>query len=324
MESEGLRNLLGKSLRSLSPVTITGLYVLFGVLWITFSDSVAAAVVATRSELTTVQTLKGWLFIGLSGAIILGLLEMQQEAISKRETKLARQSEQLQVFNRVLRHNIRNELSLILGRLDFEAGERADFPASVLEDLDTIERSAQRILRVAEKARRVDQFDLDSHEETTDLAAMIQSEVDSLREEYPDTTLETDLPEYVPVSTRGTISIAIHELVENAIIHNDAPENANVTVKAETALTSAVEIEVTDDGPGIEESEVRPIVDGEETPLEHGSSLGLWLTRWVVKNHGGELTLSGSTDGTTARIVLPVEPVPQLKSSIPMSLPSGR
>jgi signal transduction histidine kinase len=201
--------------------------------------------------------------------------------------------------------------------LNFGECKEAKFSDSVLEDLESIERSAKRILRVAKKARRVDQFDLDGNKETKDLSAMIRSDIAALENEHPNVTFDVALPEYVPVATRGTISIAIHELLENAILHNDTPGETRVEIEAETSVTSAVEIVISDNGPGIEESELKPIIDGEETPLDHGSSLGLWLARWVLKNHDGELELTGSDDGTTAKVVLPVEPMPKLKSSLP-------
>jgi signal transduction histidine kinase len=65
-----------------------------------------------------------------------------------------------------LSHNIRNELSIILGKLDFSADRHAELPDGVRADLDTVEGSAERILRVAEKARRVDKISVQSEAET--------------------------------------------------------------------------------------------------------------------------------------------------------------
>lgn len=41
-----------------------------------------------------------------------------------------------------------------------------------------------------------------------------------------------------------------------------------------------VEVGVADDGPGIPDHERAVLEDGRETPLEHGSGLGLWIVVW--------------------------------------------
>jgi len=50
--------------------------------------------------------------------------------------------------------------------------------------------------------------------------------------------------------------------------------------------------------------EVEVVNAGEETPLEHGKGLGLWLVNWVVTQYGGSFQLSAD-DGTVATLRLP-------------------
>jgi len=313
----GWTQLARRVFKSLSPLSITVLYGVFGVFWITFSDQFAASMATTQEALTRLQTFKGWIFIGLSCAFIFGLVKMHHRAISNRETRLNRQSEQLQVFNRVLRHNIRNELTIILGRLDMENNHGEQLDEAVVDDLNRIERAAQRILRVAEKARRVDQFDISEEKETRNIVEPLESQVESFEDEYPDVVIDVDFPDFVPVATYGTLSIAFYELMENAIIHNDSGRDPRrVSVSLETSMASTAELTIRDNGPGIRQAEVNPIIEGEETPLEHGSSIGLWLTRWVVNDHGGELDLAALESGTKATVRLPVQPIEQVRSSV--------
>jgi signal transduction histidine kinase len=51
-------------------------------------------------------------------------------------------------------------------------------------------------------------------------------------------------------------------------------------------------VSVADDGPGIPDHERAVLTDGEETALEHGSGLGLWLVHWVVERSGGRLSFA--------------------------------
>jgi C4-dicarboxylate-specific signal transduction histidine kinase len=43
---------------------------------------------------------------------------------------------------------------------------------------------------------------------------------------------------------------------------------------------------------------------GTETPLAHGSGVGLWVMNWYVKKSGGELEITGNDSGTTVTMQL--------------------
>jgi signal transduction histidine kinase len=64
-------------------------------------------------------------------------------------------------------------------------------------------------------------------------------------------------------------------------------------------------VTVADDGPGIPTAD-REIIfdDGEITPLQHGSGLGLWLVRWVTESAGGTVVHDRSGNWTTVTLCL--------------------
>jgi signal transduction histidine kinase len=66
---------------------------------------------------------------------------------------------------------------------------------------------------------------------------------------------------------------------------------------------SGIRIAVVDDGPGIPDDERSVIETGEEDPLEHASSLGLWGSNWAVQAMGGSLSFDESDLGGTAVVV---------------------
>lgn len=53
---------------------------------------------------------------------------------------------------------------------------------------------------------------------------------------------------------------------------------------------------------------------GEETPLSHGSGTGVWLIRMVIKEAGGEITVSTTDTGTTLSFRLPTGNPGQIES----------
>jgi signal transduction histidine kinase len=67
-----------------------------------------------------------------------------------------------------------------------------------------------------------------------------------------------------------------------------------------------IAVTVTDDGPGLPPQDAAVLEGESETPLDHGSGLGLWLTNWVVGTNGGTVSVVESgADGTTIRLTFP-------------------
>ncbi|MDY6776437.1 MAG: sensor histidine kinase [Halobacteria archaeon] len=67
-----------------------------------------------------------------------------------------------------------------------------------------------------------------------------------------------------------------------------------------------VEIRVSDNGPGVPESDVGVLGDEQNIePLYHGSGLGLWLVNWIVKRSMGEISFEEKEPrGTVVRMCL--------------------
>jgi PAS domain S-box-containing protein len=70
-------------------------------------------------------------------------------------------------------------------------------------------------------------------------------------------------------------------------------------------VPNAVEISISDDGLGLAQHEIDVFESGSETPLTHGSGLGLWLVYWIVTNHDGSIDATSSDDGTTVTVTVP-------------------
>ena len=224
--------------------------------------------------------------------------------VSLRDVTEQHQREQrLDVLNRVLRHNIRNELNIVRGNIDI-ARENADPEvAGRLETaLDTLEALVDR----SEKVSTLSQlFETDTGGRF-DLAAELESDVATLREEYPHADIDLSLPPALPVGTSPPVVIVFEELVRNAIEHNDDPA-PHVSVSVDTGVSDDryVAVRVADDGPGIGQQDRLAVTEGRETPLEHGSGVGLWLARWVTERNGGSLSIENTDDGAAVTVVLP-------------------
>jgi signal transduction histidine kinase len=200
-------------------------------------------------------------------------------------TDLRSHEERLAVLNRVLRHNVRNELTVVLGHLEEIADHLPDD-----RSVETARKHAQRVVDLSEQTRDVvETLDREQGEVTRiDAGAVVEDVADQFREDYPAAEIACNAEEARALVAAGDLlAVAITNLVENAIEHNDADDP---TVRIDcTAEGERVRISVADDGPGVPPTERSVLVEGNETPLHHGSGLGLWLVHWIVTTSGGEL-----------------------------------
>jgi len=216
--------------------------------------------------------------------------------------------QRLQVLNRVVRHNLRNDMTVVYGFA--EAANDATDDAEISDLLDTVERTADDLIDLGEKARSIEGIlAADRTETAVDLRGLLDSAVDEIDADVP---VAIDCPALSITTDAGTLRVLCVALVENAVEHGipDSPRTATdgdapirVTVERET---DGITITVDDDGPGIPEHELSVLDAGEETDLEHSTGLGLWLSSWATRRLGGDLTFE-TDDGTTVTLWLPVE-----------------
>ncbi len=217
--------------------------------------------------------------------------------------------QRLAVLNRVLRHNLRNDLTAIAGYSELIADGRRD-PAYVAEQITD---TAEGLAATGEKAREVER--LMNEPRTTDngveLAAVVETVADQFRETHPGTAIETDVPEGPALALNESILDAVlAQLVENAIEHHDDTDpSVEITASVDPDHSYPLAVSVADDGSGIPEQERAAITAGEESPLQHGSGLGLWIVNWGVSRLGGAVEFATNDPrGSVVTVRLPERP----------------
>lgn len=219
-------------------------------------------------------------------------------------TKRKRRQRRLRVLHRVLRHNLRNEVTAIKGYVDLiEEAMVVDEPTEYIERLRD---RADSIAALGEQAHHIEAA-LDEDQRTegaVDPTAAARAVCARYRESEPSATIEFEAPADPPmVQADSLLERAIDAVVENAVEHTDGEPTIDVTV--ERSGDRWVDVVVSDDGPGIPERERRILADEREiTQLDHSMGLGLWVARWVVEGVDGRLTFDDCDDGTTVRLRL--------------------
>jgi nitrogen-specific signal transduction histidine kinase len=217
-------------------------------------------------------------------------------------------SQRLAVLNRVLRHNLRNEMSNIMGRAEVIARSDNEYADSA----ETMLTSANNLMSLSERARQIEDM-LSVQGDGIDnvaLADLVGDVIAEYRGEYPDASLSVDIDESLTVTVDSrTLSGVLNNLVENALVHNDAP--TSVVVISARRTDNGVRLSVSDNGPGLPEHERAVVEAGDESALEHGSGLGLWAVKWGVVGLGGKLRFNDNEpQGTIVTIELPETPTP--------------
>lgn len=229
--------------------------------------------------------------------LITRLLERELER-EQHQAELTRQANLATVLNRVLRHNLRNDMSVIRGYTQIMADELGDARYS-----EPAIRNIDNLIELGRKARKLDRIvAAEFDREPTAIVTLVERVVEAIAREYPSASVSVEYDDPVTAAVLPSFERSVEELVENAVKHSG--ENATVTITVET-VPNAVEIRIADDGPGLAEHEADVLETGAETPLTHGSGLGLWLAHWIVTSHDGSVDATATEDGTTMTITVP-------------------
>ena len=224
-------------------------------------------------------------------------------AICRDVTDLEKRTRQLQVIDNILRHNLRNDLTVIRGLAEQIHRQATGATAETAERIVT---HTDDLMDTGEKSRAI--TDLLSEEpelKPLDVTTLVRSVAKETAETRPEVQLDVEIPDCALVSTTLKIREAIEELVRNAIDHSDL-ESPSVEIRAETD-EETVEIRVVDDGPGIPEMDRDVLETGRAIDdLYHGSGLGLWLVYWIVNRSNGSIEVTEREPrGTDIALTLP-------------------
>lgn len=218
-------------------------------------------------------------------------------------TDQRRRERQLSVVDNLLRHNLRNDLTTILGQAE-----------TILDDSETdpeqrasvIQRVGENILQKTEKQRETIQlFTSPARPRPIDIGQAIDGAVATVAARYPDASIETELPGSLTAVALPEIEVALSELIENAVKHAEVDE-PTVRVSARTGSGSVV-VDIADDCPPLPEFEYRVLTGEQEmSSVYHSTGLGLWLVYWVVDLSDGSIDFETDDDrGNIVSVVLP-------------------
>ncbi|MBZ6496948.1 MEDS domain-containing protein [Natrinema longum] len=223
------------------------------------------------------------------------LMLEQAYSLTQSRQQVERHEQRLEVVNRILRHNIRNDLNVVSGNL--ELIKEASVSAAIEDRVDEALEHVTQVFDVAEKARYVKKTLESSRVEVVPLDPVIETAVDEATATYPEAEIKVTGVEDVSALADPNFDRALVEALTNGIRHQEQdPSMISLTVTVPTEQT--VQIEVRNPG-SIPETERQSVQRGYETELDHGSGMGLWMIHWIVENSHGSLTFPKTADNQT-------------------------
>lgn len=220
-------------------------------------------------------------------------------------TEQKHREQRLEVLNRILRHNLSNAMTVILGRVE-HLEDRVDHEYQPA--VDAIRERGEELLEISNKVQQIQQIESDivTQQPSLDLIGPVEDILAQFYETYPGVEFDVDVPAEANavVGQRELFSTALTNLIENAIEHNDADQpRVSVSIQKDC---ECILIHVEDNGPGLPPIEQKVLTTGTESPLEHSMGIGLWLASWSVRAFDGDIRFEeGTPRGTIITMELP-------------------
>lgn len=151
-------------------------------------------------------------------------------SVNRLTETLARREQMLLVLNRLLRHNLRNSLNVIVGRADLIAEDADDRGG---DHVDEIRSAAEQLLRLSGRARKTETLitdDRTGNGAPVDAAEIVAERVRSFRTDHPDAAVEIEAPETAYASIGSEFATVVDELLANTVDHAGPAPNVRVSL----------------------------------------------------------------------------------------------
>jgi signal transduction histidine kinase len=215
-------------------------------------------------------------------------------------TRRRREQEYIDVLQRILRHNLRNDLSVIRGFARRASDITTDDELSTC--LSKILDKTSRIENLTEEAdtiRDIINEDFEPDTQSVVVEDVVGSAIGSCLSEFSNANIGIECTDKLTVRAGEKLQVAFESVIDNGLRYNDA-DQPTVMIRGHQVGNNRAHISIADNGTGIGPTE-RKVITGEKevTPLDHGSGLGLWVTKWVIESYQGTIDIHNLPTGGT-------------------------
>lgn len=252
--------------------------------------------------------------VGRVGAALNRMIDHVEKALSARFTS----ETQVRQFVADASHELRTPLASIRGYAELVRRSDDQVPTATSQALARIESESVRMSGLVEDLLLLARLDAGRplEREAVDLLPLAVECLADAHAAGPDHVWRLDLPaededttSFEVTGDDARLRQVLVNLLSNARVHT--PPGTSVTLRLRAAADGGVDVDVSDDGPGIAPDLLPLLFDrftrGDSARgREAGSTgLGLAIAHAIVAAHGGELSVTTTPGATTFRVHLP-------------------
>lgn len=255
-------------------------------------------------------------------------LKKTNESLTESNSLLASANKQLEIhdnmqkeFINVAAHELRTPIMPILGEAELIENDISEneFASVSKEQISSIIRNAKRLDRLAAdildvtniegKSLKLNKSAFDINEILSELVTEYSRQIENDQSKGKRLKIQYD-PIHVRIfADRYRITQVISNIINNAIKFT---EQGSITIEG-TMNSDELRIKITDTGKGIDKEIVNRLFDKFVSRSEQGTGLGLFISKNIMKSHGGTITGFNNENGTGATFVftLPLNNIPK-------------
>ncbi len=264
------------------------------------------------AELEERNQQRHWMVLG-EGGVFLGLL-MWGSFVTlrsiRKEVGLARQQKN---FLLSITHEFKSPLASIklylqtLQRHDLDADREAAFIQGAINDTERLNNLVENALL----ANLIDHNGYSFNKEELNLSAFIRLLLQKLPGANQRNRIDGQIEDGISIfADRNAISVLFSNLLENAVKYSPADSTIRITLAKDRGQAR---LQFIDEGIGVPAAEKKNIfrkfyrIGKEETRKTKGTGLGLYIVKYIIDEHGGDITVADNTPkGSIFEVRLPI------------------
>ncbi|QLG51228.1 ATP-binding protein [Natrinema halophilum] len=245
----------------------------------------------TRSQ----TYLSNFLIGGSIGGTLTGLYASRTQ---QQRSDLQQQANRLVVFNRLLRHEVLNAVSIIQGYATANSNENLDATKAIEESSLVIEQTIEEVKFLSQQTNQGKTPSV-----PVSLEECLRESISTVTDQHPNANVSVgNVPENLTVRANNRLPQVFTHLIDNSIVHA-VDDNPVVTV---TEMKNSVRVSVADEGPGLPENQQHLLETGDIEEFDDPTAgFGLNVVRLLVESYEGRIETEVTENGTTVTVVLP-------------------
>ncbi len=227
--------------------------------------------------------------------------------VTTKVSALNKVDEQRRALLRSVSHDLRTPLAAIHAvATDLRSGTAYDDQTRdrvldvLIDETEHLDRLVANLLSMS----RIEAGTMRPHPVPVDIAALVEMCADRLEGLFRTWKLVVDMPEDLPLVSADPVQIeqVLNNVLENVVRHTPEGTCARVTARS---LPEAVEISVSDDGPGFPHA-IREHVNA--SAIDTSNGVGLTICQRIIALHNGTFTTTESSQlGAHIAFTLPLD-----------------